>query len=264
CFNTSSATQDIVFIDNTGPQIQNVPVDITIECGSEIPAIAGVTAIDACSEVVQLSAFESEETIGCTTYLTRRWFALDANDNISSEVQVITIIDTQAPVLSSTPADITISCGQPLPAAATITASDACGGNIQVVFTQTTTANTAACASVIREWCATDCAGNQTCHQQNITYAGIGQNPMMESDGKIDTYRPSLEMFISTITPSMAGQWRVELLDIQGRLLEKLYEGSMAPEAPQRIEWTSSRYAGQMFIVRCSNENDVFYSKVIR
>jgi len=264
CFNTSSATQDIVFIDNTGPVILNVPVDITIECGSAIPPIAVVEAIDACSEVVQLSAFESEETIGCTTYLTRRWFAIDANDNISSEVQVITIVDTEAPVLSATPSDITISCAQTLPAAPVITATDACGGNVEVVFTQTTTSNTAACSSLIREWCATDCAGNQTCHQQNITYAAISQMPMTYSQGRIDTYRSSMDLFISTITPSQPGSCRVELLDVQGRVIEKLYEGFITPDAPQRLEWSTLRYAGQMFIVRCTSERDVFYSRVIR
>jgi len=264
CFNTSTETQDILFIDNTGPIIQNVPADITIECGSAIPAIAEVSATDACSQVVQLTAFESEETIGCTTYLTRRWFALDANDNISSEVQVITILDTEAPVLSATPADITILCGQPIPAAPAITASDACAGNIQVDFTQTTVSNTAACGSLIREWCATDCAGNQTCHQQNITVITSGQSPEVTTGGVIETYRQAMDVFISTITPAETGQWQVELLDIQGRLLDKLYEGTITPDAPQRIEWSTSRYAGQMFIVRCAGDNGIFYSKVIR
>jgi hypothetical protein len=264
CFNTSSESQDIVFTDDTGPVITNVPADVTIECGNPIPAAAEVNATDACSEVVQLSAFESEETIDCTTYLTRRWFAVDANDNISSAVQVITIQDSQAPELSAMPEDITIACGQQLPAAPNITASDACEGAVEVSYSQTTISNTAACSGVLREWCASDCAGNETCHQQTISYTGATQGAITDSEAKIDTYRASLELFVSMVTPSAAGYWSIDLLDIQGRILDKLYDGWITPESPQRVEWSTKGYAGQMFIVRCSGDNGILYGKVIR
>jgi gliding motility-associated-like protein len=77
------------------------------------------------------------------------------------------IEDTTAPVLSSAPENITVSCNN-IPEAAVITALDNCDDTVDVRFEETST--TDGCSSTIeRIWTATDCAGNSTTHSQTIT-----------------------------------------------------------------------------------------------
>ncbi|MEZ4950504.1 MAG: hypothetical protein R2784_14125 [Saprospiraceae bacterium] len=46
---------------------------------------------------------------------SRFWTATDDCGNTNSVSQVITIQDSEAPILSNVPADVTIECDQPLP-----------------------------------------------------------------------------------------------------------------------------------------------------
>jgi len=83
----------------------------------------------------------------------------------TDEVQIIN--DSNPPVLTGVPADITVQCADDVPAPAAVTAWDNINGNIQVIFSEVTTGG---CPyAIIRTWTATDNCGNQASATQNIT-----------------------------------------------------------------------------------------------
>ncbi len=118
-----------------------------------------------------------ELAAGCPErVITRTWTATDACGNASSCVQTITVVDTQAPLLAGCPTlELTIECSDPLPVAATVTATDNCDEDVPVSYTQTITAG--ACPdtyTVTRVWIAMDDCGNaasctQVIHVQDTT-----------------------------------------------------------------------------------------------
>jgi hypothetical protein len=99
--------------------------DVTVECNA-VPAAAILTATDNCSTpVVTYNEVRTMATVRKQLYIKRTWTATDACGNTSSKTQVITVQDTQAPVLSAAPADVTVECNA-VPAAAILTATDNC------------------------------------------------------------------------------------------------------------------------------------------
>ncbi|MGF1564913.1 MAG: hypothetical protein ACFCUH_06075, partial [Flavobacteriales bacterium] len=100
CGNSSSCVQIITINDFTSPII-DCPVDITIDCTSATtPDVTGMaTAFDDCSEPV-ITFVDGPITGDCPFVFQRVFSATDACGNTSSSIQFITIIDTEAPVIS--------------------------------------------------------------------------------------------------------------------------------------------------------------------
>ncbi len=166
CGNTTSGTQVVSFTDTVKPMLVGVPANITLECGAVIPA-ANVTATDNCDSIVAVVMTSSATGTGCNRTVTRTWTATDICGNSSSASQLITFIDTQKPVLSGIPAELTLECRAPLPSA-TVTATDVCSGSLPVVMTSDTAGNS--CTRIItRTWTATDSCGNSVSASQKIT-----------------------------------------------------------------------------------------------
>lgn len=104
--------------------------------------------------------------------------AVDVNGNVSTPpcVTTIKVKDVVAPVLQTLPADTTINCQDPIPAAATLTATDACSAPT-VIYVETSTKDTVGCGKysyvITRNWTATDAAGNVSTGTQKITVQDI-------------------------------------------------------------------------------------------
>ncbi|MCG9972001.1 HYR domain-containing protein, partial [Christiangramia crocea] len=174
--NEISASQDIT-IQNTGaPSFnENLPGDITVECDA-IPEAAVITATDNCVSEIEVVFEESisGQNDECSNeyIITRTWTATDDANNQTSHTQTITVVDTVVPVFNEElpAAELTVECDS-VPAAAILTATDNCSGAIDVVFTENFTGNEDGCSSVytiVRNWVATDCAGNETSFTQTI------------------------------------------------------------------------------------------------
>jgi hypothetical protein len=115
--------------DTQAPVLSAAPANVTVECDA-VPAAATLTATDNCDAPTVVTYAEVRTNGNCPSNytLTRTWTATDACGNTSSKTQVITVQDTQAPVLSAAPADVTVECDA-VPAAATLTATDNCNTN---------------------------------------------------------------------------------------------------------------------------------------
>ncbi|MFZ4475317.1 MAG: hypothetical protein ACOYPR_09015, partial [Saprospiraceae bacterium] len=58
--------------------------------------------------------------------VTRRWTVTDVCNNAATHTQIISVVDNQAPVLTPTPANITLSCSDPIPPAPAVVGTDGC------------------------------------------------------------------------------------------------------------------------------------------
>ncbi len=170
CGNATSFTQTISVGDSAAPVISGVPGDITAEC-DEAPAPATPTVSDDCDNNVELVYTEDIQPGTCPDNYTiiRTWTATDDCGNQSVATQSVTILDTTAPVFTSTANDITLSCADDL-GAANGTATDNCDNDVEITFTEVTTAGACEDSYILtRTWIATDNCGNQATQVQTIT-----------------------------------------------------------------------------------------------
>lgn len=173
CGNTKTATQRITVIDSQRPNFTGVPANVTVQC-SAVPTAATPTATDNCDATVTITYNGQTRTNGtCLNRytLTRRWTAADNCGNTRTVSQRINVVDNGKPVFTFLPPDQTIACNDPIPAFGAPTASDACEGNVTIVYLGQSTTN-ATCPSLYqikRTWRATDACGNTTAATQTIT-----------------------------------------------------------------------------------------------
>ncbi len=175
--NTPTATGTI--LDNDSED--DFPSDTTMQC-EEVPVLDDIIYIgegeitlnaSGCDYVQEYTEVISGQDDECATEytITRTWTITDCVDNVRTHTQVITVLDTTAPVfVESLPADMTVSCDA-VPTAADMTAMDNCDTDVSVTFTESITGQDDECASeytITRTWVAQDCAGNSTSHTQVI------------------------------------------------------------------------------------------------
>jgi hypothetical protein len=133
CWNYNSASQVITVIDTTYPTLSGVPDDITVDCDA-VPDPAEVTASDNCtSELLVVSMTENTFPLDCGYTLIRYWIAHDFCGNTTTESQVITVIDQEAPVWDPYDDYITLECD--LVEGFMLTASDNCDVTVEVTVT---------------------------------------------------------------------------------------------------------------------------------
>ena len=100
--NTTTHIQTITIEDTMAPVLSEMPMDITVECASDVPGDPGVTAMDNCGET--LTVIYSQSALGMCPgddEVTNTWTVTDCAGNTTTHIQTITIEDTMAPVLSA-------------------------------------------------------------------------------------------------------------------------------------------------------------------
>ena len=167
-----TTSEEFIFAHDPDPPILlNLPMDLTLPCGSEIPPPPVVTGYDLVTGDVEVIMRENESERTCGGYIVRRsWTARDECDNVISGVQTITFEDGEPPTLE-VPADTTIYCPGEIPEAHYLAASDACS-DFDVLFSETKDYdNGNDCEfSLTRTWIAIDACGNSTVEEQVITF----------------------------------------------------------------------------------------------
>ena len=170
---TVSCSQSIGVADQTAPDfVEALPVDETVSCDA-VPAAAVLTATDACDGMPTVDFTETQsDDDGCASNYTllRTWTATDDCGNATTHQQTLTVVDETAPTWTvDLPTDTTVSCDA-IPAAATLTASDNCDGDLDVIFNEGAAAGDCAQGQTLtRTWSTMDCAGNSLSHIQTIT-----------------------------------------------------------------------------------------------
>src|SRR5438552_51834 len=178
CSNSVSCTQTITVNDTNAPIITQCPADVTVPCASQVPPPddSGVVASDDCGGPVTVTHGTDTITPGsCPGKYTvsRTYTASDTCSNSASCTQTITVNDTNAPVITRCPADVTVSCTSqiPPPDDSGVMASDNCGGPVTVTHgPDTITPGTCPGKyTVARTYTASDCCSNSVSCTQTIT-----------------------------------------------------------------------------------------------
>lgn len=175
CGHTFTTCATFSLQDTQGPTCVK-PTDLTLDCGdpdaaSELDEWLNYSGswTDLSQPVTFTHDFTGLTGSECNGGpVTVTWVGTDACGNQTTFVGYLTVVDNTAPVLQGVPANLTINACTAVPAAPSVTASDACDGNVAVVFLETIT-GTACNRTITRTWTATDDCGNETSASQSIT-----------------------------------------------------------------------------------------------
>jgi gliding motility-associated-like protein/uncharacterized repeat protein (TIGR01451 family) len=174
CGNSSTASQEITIEDKTAPVFNSVPLAVTISCEDAMPTTQP-TVTDNCSSNIMVTSQDVPTPGSCPQeqVIIRTWTATDECGNSSTASQEITIEDNTAPLFTFIPADVTISCTDPIPGDVPLV-SDNCDQNPVFDYQeQTIPGNCGANFSIIKTWIATDACGNSSTVSQTITVQDI-------------------------------------------------------------------------------------------
>ncbi len=174
CGNSSTTVQTITTQDIIAPVI-TCPAPITINCNvSQLPATTGTaTATDNCDSnpvITYTDVLVPGSEIG-NSLITRTWKATDACGNFTTCMQLITVHDITAPIITC-PANLTLNCEE-LPQTArtdSATATDNCDPAPVITYSDVSTLGSCPGSSIIvRTWTARDASGNVSSCIQTIT-----------------------------------------------------------------------------------------------
>ncbi|MDE0978809.1 MAG: hypothetical protein OSA78_02365 [Flavobacteriales bacterium] len=165
--NTVEHIQVINVQDSTAPSFTDLPIDQTNECEEQAYSAA---ASDLCGTTIVTESRETISSDACGNYehlvtLT----AIDECGNAANYQFTIVVQDNESPVFAETlPDNLNLSCDEEVPAAITLTASDNCNPNIQVLFNEDLDSSDPCQIVIARKWSANDCTGNTVEHVQII------------------------------------------------------------------------------------------------
>ena len=176
--NSILVTQTILVADNVAPTFTFVPGAIVVNCES-IPSVGTPAASDNCAGVVSITYLGEQRTNGScpdTYSLLRQWRATDNCGNSTLAQQTITVQDITAPVFTSVPASITVSC-ESIPTVGAPLASDNCDAGISINYNGQTRADGPCLDSYTlrRTWTASDNCGNTAAAEQVIVVQDFTQ-----------------------------------------------------------------------------------------
>src|SRR5204862_6070859 len=118
----------------------SVSANVTVSCAADVPAPndSAVVATDNCAGTITISHDADVIAPGRSgnVYTMRRTYhATEVCGNVSLPVsQTITVNDQTAPVITSVPANVTVSCAADVPAPndSAVVATDNCAGTITI------------------------------------------------------------------------------------------------------------------------------------
>ncbi len=187
CGNASNCDQVITVVDDEAP-VMSCPADVTVNCEDDVTPPA-VTATDNCDNDVTITFNASVADGSCPQeeVITRTWVAEDDCGNSLTCVQVVTVVDDEAPAITC-PDDITVECTPGIGTADCLgdlisialntsleitgnpTVSDNCDTDLDVDLSDSTAAGSCPQEKVItRTWTATDDCGNSSDCDQVVT-----------------------------------------------------------------------------------------------
>ena len=177
CGNQAIAVQIVHVTDTVAPTFEWVPADTTIACMAALPTDSAL-AMDICSGVELVIAIDSLQGDCPSEWMVTRTFtATDACGNSASSQQVVSIIDTVAPVfdLASLPADTLLDCASDIPTCENyaVFATDDCGTAAVNCSSETTPGACIGDYTTILTFTATDVCGNQSAYNMTITVVDV-------------------------------------------------------------------------------------------
>jgi|GEM_PF-1126291 len=171
CGLTTAHTQNIIVQDTTPPEfVETLPTDTTVECNA-IPEAQILTATDNCSDAkVTVSDIRTNGDCISNYTIARTWEAKDECGLIETHTQIITVLDTTAPVpTSSFESILDVSCAD-IPEIPELEFIDECSTDVDLVFSETNSfdENIIADYQIVRSWRVSDVCDNEEVYTQTL------------------------------------------------------------------------------------------------
>ena len=173
--NTASCIQTITLIDDIEPVI-TFSQDITLVCQTANEDTAIPTVEDNCGQF----AFNFEDTFiengDCIQVIERTWEVLNlcTDEGVSQNVIITLLNDTNLPVFSGAPTEITVNCADSFPEFIAPIVTDICDTDLQVEFSSVEEiGDCPSIRNVIGTYIATDDCGNSSSFIQTIRFIDI-------------------------------------------------------------------------------------------
>ena len=169
-----------------------------------------LTASDNCDNGVRVVYTQNitgqDDACSANYSITRKWSVTDCAGNNTSYTQMINVIDTTAPTLS-TPLDsvLDINCGE-IPEVPNLVFVDNCSATVNVVFTEVTINQTDYTYTIIRTWTVSDTCNNSDVFTQTINVTI--KEPFSYINASLCTGDLSIDLF--TLLPAnteLTGTW---------------------------------------------------------
>lgn len=152
--------------DTIAPVLDPAPMDLNVECYSDVPPMTPLNWTDNCDGSGSVNAVEVSDGGFCPETLTRTWTYTDNCGNTTTEKQTIIIHDITPPTASPLPTIQVTELPDPDPNVIT-DAADNCS-TPKVVFVKDSSDNGFCPETVIRTYSITDDCGNETLLTQNF------------------------------------------------------------------------------------------------
>ncbi|MDF1576384.1 MAG: gliding motility-associated C-terminal domain-containing protein, partial [Bacteroidales bacterium] len=174
CGNSINVTQTITVHDITDPVVATAPVDVTVECMADVPAMIDLAWTDNCDGSGTVSGTDVSDGGGCPLTITRTWTYTDLCGNAASVSQLITVNDITPPTASN-PAAVSVECTGDIPPAnpgVVTDVADNCGAPI-VLWEGDVSDGNSCPETITRTYSVTDDCGNSIYVTQTITVNDI-------------------------------------------------------------------------------------------
>ncbi len=127
CGQIGRDTARISMIDTIPPVFTNIPMDTVVACG-QVPmaSVDTIMAMDNCDTSMTITVVDHRDTTLSAINITRVWSTMDDCNNMVLDTQLITVIDTVAPVLTDVPNDTISTCDDIPFSFILLTATDNC------------------------------------------------------------------------------------------------------------------------------------------
>ena len=167
CGNIATVSQLISVGDTQIPVFVPQPIDVAVQCSADVPVAADLAWNDNCDGTGMSVATDISDGLSCPETITRTWTYTDACGNNASVSQIITVEDTQAPLLALPLNAAVVSCTADIPAMVDLNYTDNCDAPGSV--TGVDVSDGLSCPETItRTWTYTDACGNNATASQTI------------------------------------------------------------------------------------------------
>ncbi|MCC6461659.1 MAG: gliding motility-associated C-terminal domain-containing protein [Saprospiraceae bacterium] len=181
CGNTGSTVIRFRIRDTTKPVFSGLAPTVNLYCPNTTPPLPTANVSDNCDNAVSISSnFQTVNTLCSDSYtLLVTWIATDDCGNTQTATQTFVVSDTTKPLITLSPASVTIRCDTfALPPAPVlgqdVVATDNCGDIASLTFADFSNQNPdpAQCGhytyTIVRTFTVTDDCGNSRTSQQTI------------------------------------------------------------------------------------------------
>ncbi|MEO8067870.1 MAG: hypothetical protein ABI599_09280, partial [Flavobacteriales bacterium] len=159
--------------DCTLPLIIACGPDTTVACGTSLDAlVVGPPILRKDLKCPTVNTFVYADTLlsSCPMVIQRTWTVGDEAGNWETCVQMITVVDTVAPIIHDVPADVTVDCADDITPPSEVWAEDGCfSSGAPYVIDSILPGGCKGSYTILRTWYAEDMCGNVGSAAQLIT-----------------------------------------------------------------------------------------------